>query len=62
MLETQENLNDDGKNIDNNYNNKDNVIRCRFPKFMKVRQFFAFVVKFETIIKFETITTLESEN
>ena len=46
MLETQKNLNDDGKNIDNNYNNKDNVIRCRFPKFMQVRQFFAFVIKF----------------
>ena len=45
MLETQKNLNDDGKNIDNNYNNKDNVIRCRFPKFMKVRQFFAFCNK-----------------
>lgn len=45
MLETQKNLNDDGKNIDNNYNNKDNVIRCRFSKFMKVRQFFAFCNK-----------------
>ena len=53
MLETEKNLNDDGQNIGNNYNNKQNIIRFRFPKFMKVRQFFVIVTThFVTTVAF----------